>query len=103
MQKLAVYLGNNKDQTLLQALNYSVWGGKGFWESTYEMFDRQFPGLRRNLTLPPIGMTEKEEKIFILLYLGATREDSALLLNTSVAMVDKLRTSVKRKLPKTSI
>ena len=99
MQKLAVFLGNKEDAALLQALTYTVFGSQGFWNATIESFDRQFPGLRGKLAMTPYGLTEKEQKTLILLYLDASREDTALLLKTSVAMVDKMRSSAKKKLP----
>ena len=98
MQKLAVYLGNKGDASSLQALSYSVWGGQGFWEATWSLFDRQFPQLRQKLKSPPFELTEKEAKTLILLYLDASREDTASLLGTSVAMVDKMRNNARKKM-----
>ena len=103
MQKLKVYLSNEKDPALLQALNYSVWGGKGFWDTTLELFDQLFPNLRQKLTQSPYNLTEKEQKTLILLYLDASREDTALLLGSSVAMVDKMRASVRKKIAKAEV
>ena len=75
IQKLAVYLDNPSDKSLLQALKHTVWGGKGFWPTAISMFDEQYPGTR-----------------------DASREDTASLLQTSIHMVDKLRNSVKKKI-----
>ena len=43
-------------------------------------------------------LTENEQKILLLSYVDASRNDTALLLDTSVFMVDKLRISVKKKM-----
>ena len=43
-------------------------------------------------------LVETEQKILLLSYVDASREDTAVLLGISVFMVDKLRTSVKKKM-----
>ena len=97
MQKLAIYLDNPGDTSLLHTLKYSVWGSEGFWHKAIKMFDAQHPGLRRNLLLQYPNMSDQELKTLILSSMNASREDSAILLHISVHMVDKLRNTVKKK------
>ena len=98
MQKMAVFLTNESDSVLLSTLKYSVLGGDEYWEAMLKTFDKQFPGMRRKLALQHPDLTEQEQKVLLLSYVDASREDTAVLLDTSVFMVDKLRTSVKKKM-----
>ena len=61
-------------------------------------FDEHFPGMRKKIMQQYPQLTEKEQKILLLSYVDASRNDTALLLDTSVFMVDKLRISVKKKM-----
>ena len=98
MQKMAVYLGNKKETALFEALRYSVLGNQEYWDAMTKIFDEQFPGMRKELTKQHPDLTETEQKILLLSYVDASREDTALLLDISIFMVDKLRTSVKKKM-----
>ncbi len=98
MQKLAVYLDNPGDKSLLLALKNTAWGNEGFWTEAFRLFDEQHPKLRERLTLQYPNLSDQEQKIMVLSGLNASREDTALLLQTSVHMVDKLRNSVKKKI-----
>ncbi|MBR0178305.1 MAG: tetratricopeptide repeat protein, partial [Bacteroidales bacterium] len=98
MQKMAVFLANESDSVLFSTLKYSVLGGDEYWEAMLKTFDKQFPGMRRKLALQHPDLTEQEQKVLLLSYVDASREDTAVLLDTSVFMVDKLRTSVKKKM-----
>ena len=100
MQKMAVYLGNKEETALFESLKYTVFGNQGYWDAMLKTFDKQFPGLRKELVLQHPDLTETEQKILLLSYVDASREDTALLLNISIFMVDKLRTSVKKKMTK---
>ena len=98
MQKMAVYLGNKTDAALLDALKYSVLGNQQYWDAMLKTFDKQFPGMRKKLAIQHPDLSEIEQKILLLSYVDASREDTAVLLDISVFMVDKLRTSVKKKM-----
>ena len=98
MQKMAVYLENKTDSASLEALKYSVLGNQEYWEAMLKAFDKQFPGMRKKLALQYPELTETEQKILLLSYVDASREDTAQLLDISIFMVDKLRTSVKKKM-----
>lgn len=43
-------------------------------------------------------LSDNELKILLLSYIDTSRDDTALLLGISIHMVDKLRTSVKKKM-----
>ena len=103
MQKMAVFLENKKDSALFEALKYSVLGDQEYWNAMLRTFDRQFPGMRKELVLQYPELTETEQKILLLSYVDASREDTALLLGISIFMVDKLRTSVKKKMAKQAL
>ena len=98
MQKMAVYLDHKSDSALLDSLKYSVLGGVDYWEAMQNAFDEHFPGMRKKLMQQYPQLTENEQKILLLSYVDASRNDTALLLDTSVFMVDKLRISVKKKM-----
>ena len=102
MQKLAVYLDNNKDVALLGSLKQTILGNCDYWEAMTKTFDKQFPGLRKELELQHPELSDKEQKILILSYIDTSREDTALLLNISIHMVDKLRNTVRKKMAKTT-
>ncbi|MBR3711177.1 MAG: tetratricopeptide repeat protein [Bacteroidales bacterium] len=100
MQKLAIYVNNPGDTSLLLALKNTAWGNEGFWAETYRLFDEQHPKLLEKLLLYYPTLSDQEQKILVLSGLNASREDTALLLQTSVHMVDKLRNNVKKKVSK---
>lgn len=98
MQKMAAYLGNKSETALFDALRYSVFGNDEYWDAMTKTFDKQFPGMRKELAKRHPDLTEIEQKILLLSYVDASREDTALILDISIFMVDKLRTSVKKKM-----
>ena len=100
MQKMAVYLDHKKSLALFDALKHSVLGDEEYWDAMLKAFDRQFPGMRKELALQYPELTEMEQKILLLSYVDASREDTSMLLHISIFMVDKLRTSVKKKMTK---
>ena len=100
MQKMAVFLDNEGDSALLDSLKYSVLGGVDYWDAMQNAFDEHFPGMRKKLMQQYPQLTENEQKVLLLSYVDASRNDTALLLGTSVFMVDKLRTNVKKKMGK---
>ncbi len=102
MQKMAVYLTHKNDLALFDALKHSVLGDQEYWDAMLKAFDKQFPGMRKELVFQHPDLTETEQKVLLLTYVDASREDTALLLNTSIFMVDKLRTSVKKKMAEKS-
>lgn len=97
MQKLAVYLHNEKDAALLGSLRQTVFGNLDYWEAMTKAFDKQFPGVRKNL-MQHHDLSENELKILLLSYIDTSRDDTSLLLGISIYMVDKLRISVKKKM-----
>lgn len=100
MQKMAVYLGSKEDAASLDSLKYSLMGNQEYWDAMLKLFDMQFPGTRKKLVQQHPELTEKEQKVLLLSYLDTSREDAAILLDTSVHMVDKLRNSVRKKMSK---
>lgn len=100
MQKMAVYLGSKEDAASLDSLKYSLMGNQEYWDAMLKLFDMQFPGTRKKLKQQHPELTEKEQKVLLLSYLDTSREDAAILLDTSVHMVDKLRNSVRKKMLK---
>ena len=102
MQKLAVYLDNDKDAALLGSLRQTIMGNGDYWEAMTKAFDKQFPGMRKELESQHPDLSEKEQKILLLSFVDTSREDTALLLKTSIHMVDKLRNSVRKKMAETT-
>lgn len=97
MQKLAVYLNNDKDAALLGSLRQTVFGNYDYWEAMMKAFDKRFPSMRKKL-IQQNHLSDNELKILLLSYIDTSRDDTALLLGISIHMVDKLRTSVKKKM-----
>lgn len=97
MQKLAVYLNNDKDAALLGSLRQTVFGNHDYWEAMMKAFDKRFPGMRKKL-IQQHHLSDNELKILLLSYTDTSRDDTALLLGISIHMVDKLRISVKKKM-----
>ena len=85
MQKMAVYLDHKSDSDLLDSLKYSVLGGVDYWEAMQNAFDEHFPGMRKKLMQQYPQLTENEQKVLLLSYVDASRNDTALLLDTSVS------------------
>ena len=95
--KLAVFLENPSDKSLLHALKHSVWDNDGFWAKAYKFFDSRHQGLRKELLRKYPNFSEQEQKVLVLSDLNASREDTSILLHISVHMVDKLRNNVRKK------
>ena len=102
MQKLAVYLDNDKDAALLGSLRQTIMGNGDYWDAMTKAFDKQFPGMRKELESQHPDLSDKEQKILLLSFVDTSREDTALLLKTSIHMVDKLRNSVRKKMAETT-
>ena len=97
MCKLDIYLENRGDVACLKALEEAVFGHEDHWEALMAVFDTLYPGVRENLALQYPELTEMEQKIFILSYFNASREDEALMFGKSVHLVDKWRSGIKKK------
>lgn len=72
MQKMAVYLTHKNDLALFDALKHSVLGDQEYWDAMLKAFDKQFPGMRKELVLQHPDLTETEQKVLLLSYVDAS-------------------------------
>lgn len=87
----------DKKATSLKALEYSIFGKKNHWKALLEVIDKVYPGLwDTQLKMFP-DLTENEQKTLLLSRFWLSRQEEALLLGTTVNMVDKLRGRVRKK------
>ena len=98
MQRLEIYLGNQGDKYCLSSLNNAVFEDRDHWEALMIVFDTLYPDVRKNLAIQYPELTEMEQKIFILSYFNMSRDEESLLFKKSVHMVDKWRTSGRKKM-----
>ena len=97
MQKLAIVMDNKEDKALLDNLRATVFGKKDPWDALVEVFDILHPNERERIRHQFPKLNEMEQKDILLSYFNVSRQDEALLLNTSIHSIDKLRTSVRKK------
>lgn len=97
MQKLAIVIDHKDDKALLENLRATVFGNKDSWTALTEVFDILYPNERQEITHRYPELTDIERKHVILSYFDVSRQDEALLLNTSIHSVDKIRQSVNKK------
>ncbi len=103
MQKLDIYLKNKEDKSLLNDLNKFIFKTNDHWGEMMQLFDKLYPNLRKNISRPEFGLSENEQKSYILSFLHLSRQDEALLLNINIHSLDKIRSSVKEKLKNTNL
>lgn len=97
MQKLAIVMDHKNDKALLENLRATVFGNKDSWEALIDVFDTLYPDERERISHQYPELTDIEQKHVILSYFDVSRQDEALLLNTSIHSVDKIRQSVNKK------
>ena len=100
MRKLDIFLGNKTEKAYLAALNDAVFEGDDHWNALMKVFDELYPNVRKSIRLQYPELTDMEQKDFILSYFNVSREDEAVMFNKSVHMVDKWRSSVRKKMQK---
>ena len=101
--KLTVYLKNSGDAASLNELKRVVYDTQSPWDAIYEVFDALYPNVSKTLKLQQLGLTDSEQKVFVLSFFDISRQDEADMLDTSVHSVDKLRNSVRKKLKNAEI
>ena len=97
MQKVAIVMENKNDKTLLDELRKTVFGKKNPWDAIEEVFFKLHPEERQNMDRMYPGLTELERKDLILSHFDVSRQDEALLLDTNIHSIDKLRQKNKEK------
>lgn len=96
MMSLDIYMKDKKAASL-KTLELNVFGNNDHWEALLEIVDKVYPGLwNTQLRLFP-DLTENEQKTLLLSRFWLTRQEEALLLGTTVNMVDKYRNRVRKK------
>lgn len=96
MMSLDMYL-KDKKTTSLKMLESQVFEGKDHWDAFLEVINKIYPGLwNAQISMFP-DLTENEQKTLLLSHFSLSRQEEALLLGTTVNMVDKLRGRVRKK------
>ena len=98
MNKVAIYMDNREDKASLEELKRVVFGKQDPWKAMMEVFDKLYPNKRNEIYAKYRGFSEMEYKDILLSYFNVSRQDEALLLKTSIHMVDKIRNNVRKKL-----
>jgi len=97
MQKAYICQNNSGDKILLNSLYKTVFATDDHWKEMMKAFDKLYPNVRKEIARHESELTDDEQKSLILSFLNVSRQDEALMLGTSVAMVDKIRNSVRKK------
>lgn len=97
MQKAYICQNNSSDKALLNSLCKTVFTTDDHWREMMKAFDKLYPNVRKEIARHEPALTDDEQKSFILSFMNVSRQDEALMLGTSVAMVDKIRNSVRKK------
>lgn len=97
MQKAYICQNNSGDKLMLNTLYKTVFATDDHWKEMMKAFDKLYPNIRKEIARHESELTDDEQKSLILSFLNVSRQDEALMLGTSVAMVDKIRNSVKKK------
>ena len=98
MNRVAICMDNKEDKASFEELKRVVFGEKDPWKAMVEVFDKLYPNKRNEIYAKYSGFTEIEYKDILLSYFNVSRQDEALLLKTSIHMVDKIRNNVRKKL-----
>lgn len=98
VQKTAIVMEHKDNRMLLNDLISTVIGTKDPWDSIAEVLNSLQPEKGKAMERLHSILSELEWKDLLLSYFNVSRKDEALLLNTSIHSVDKLRQSVKKKL-----
>lgn len=98
MNRVAICMDNKEDKASFEELKRVVFGKQDPWEAMVEVFDKLYPNKRNEIYAKYNGFTEIEYKDILLSYFNVSRQDEALLLKTSIHMVDKIRNNVRKKL-----
>ena len=96
MQRLDIYMKDNKDKFLLVNLEKEMFGDKNHWEVMTDMFNTIYPGLYDTLKEKYPDMNEFERRVYLLNNFKLSRIDEALLLDVSISVLDKARGKVKK-------
>ena len=97
MNRVAICMDNKEDKASFEELKRVVFGKKDPWKAMVEVFDKLYPNKRNEIYAKYSGFTEIEYKDILLSYFNVSRQDEALLLKTSIHMVDKIRNNVRKK------
>ena len=98
MSKMAIYMDNKEDKALFDAMKHVVFGKQDPWDAIVGVFDKLYPNKRNEIYAKYSGFTEMEYKDILLSHFNVSRQDEALLLKTSIHMVDKIRNNVRKKM-----
>ena len=102
MLRMHLYLENQGDEDLQKELEKSVFGKQAHWDAMMETVDRLYPQLREIVKQENLGLDENEQMDVIMSYFNISRQDEALLLGKTTAMVDKIRNRSRKKIQSAS-
>lgn len=100
---MEVYHLNVGDKAFLDALYNSLYEKSDFWTNALEVVGELYPNVIQSIRLSCPDMTDEDFKTAVFILMNVSRQTEAILLDTTVNMVDKNRMKIRRELKKHGI
>ena len=95
---MEVYRLNTSDKALLATLCSSLYGKSDFWTAALKVVDELYPHVTQNIRRSCPDLTDDEFKTAVFILMNVPRPTEAILLDTTINMVDKNRPKIRRML-----
>lgn len=95
---MEVYRLNTSDKALLSTLCSSLYGKSDFWAAALKVVDELYPHVTQNIRQSCPDLTDDEFKTAVFILMNVPRPTEAILLDTTINMVDKNRPKIRRML-----
>ena len=95
---MEVYRLNTSDKALLSTLCSSLYGKSDFWTAALKVVDELYPNVTQNIRRSCPDLTDDEFKTAVFILMNVPRQTEAILLDTTINMVDKNRPKIRRML-----
>ena len=95
---MEVYRLNTSDKAFLDTLCNSLYGKSDFWAAALKVVDELYPHVTQNIRQSCPDLTDDEFKTAVFILMNVPRPTEAILLDTTINMVDKNRPKIRRML-----
>lgn len=95
---MEVYRLNTSDKAFLDTLCNSLYGKSDFWAAALKVVDELYPHVTQNIRRSCPNLTDDEFKTAVFILMNVPRPTEAILLDTTINMVDKNRPKIRRML-----
>lgn len=95
---MEAYRLNTSDKALLATLCSSLYGKSDFWTAALKVVDELYPNVTQNIRRSCPDLTDDEFKTAVFILMNVPRPTEAILLDTTINMVDKNRPKIRRML-----